>query len=100
MPVKNLMQQRRGTAAEWTTANPVLSAGEIGVETDTLKVKVGNGSTAWGSLEYTTDWANLTNVPGTFAPSAHTHLLEEITDYTPPVIPEVTFTNNLMLMGA
>lgn len=100
MPVKNLMQQRRGTASEWSTANPVLSAGEIGVETDTLKIKVGNGSTAWSSLEYSTDWSNLTNVPTEFAPSAHTHLLAEITDYTPPVIPEVTFTNNLMLMGA
>ena len=30
----------------------------------------------------------------------HTHLLADITDYTPPVIPEVTFTNTLMLMGA
>lgn len=31
---------------------------------------------------------------------AHTHTLSQITDYTPPVIPEVTFTNTLMLMGA
>lgn len=34
------------------------------------------------------------------AASVHTHLLADITDYTPPVIPEVTFTNTLMLMGA
>lgn len=100
MPVKNLIQLRRGTAAQWTSANPTLSVGEVGVETDTLKIKVGNGSTAWTSLEYSTDWTNLTNVPASFTPSAHTHLLADITDYTPPVIPEVTYTNTFMLMGA
>jgi hypothetical protein len=46
------MQQRRGTAAEWTSANTVLSAGEIGFETDTSKFKIGDGSTAWNSLPY------------------------------------------------
>lgn len=49
------MQQRRGTAAQWTAANPVLAAGEIGFETDTNKFKVGNGSTAWSSLTYFVD---------------------------------------------
>lgn len=34
------------------------------------------------------------------AASSHTHLLADITDYTPPAIPEVTFTNTFMLMGA
>jgi hypothetical protein len=46
------MQQRRGTAAEWTSANTVLSAGEIGFETDTSKFKIGDGTTAWNSLPY------------------------------------------------
>ena len=49
------MQQRRGTAAQWTAANPTLAAGEIGFETDTVKFKVGNGSSAWASLKYFTD---------------------------------------------
>jgi hypothetical protein len=49
------MQQRRGTAAQWTAANPILAAGEIGFETDTSKFKVGNGSSAWASLKYFTD---------------------------------------------
>lgn len=48
------MQQRRGTAAEWTSANPVLGAGEIGFETDTNKFKIGDDSTAWSSLPYFT----------------------------------------------
>jgi hypothetical protein len=51
------MQQRRGTAAQWTAANPVLGAGEIGFETDTNKFKVGNGSTAYTSLQYFVDAA-------------------------------------------
>lgn len=95
---------------------------------------------AWISNNLATfDWADITGKPATFPPSAHTHLLadvtdvtatatelnyvdgvtssiqtqlngkaatvhthtlSQITDYTPPVIPEVTFTNTFMLMGA
>lgn len=54
MPRKQLIQQRRDTAANWTAANPTLAAGEIGFETDTGKFKVGDGSTAWASLSYFT----------------------------------------------
>lgn len=43
---------RRDTQANWTSANPVLLAGEMGVETDTRRFKIGNGSTAWASLSY------------------------------------------------
>ena len=50
VPVK--MAQRRDTAANWTSANPTLLAGEIGIESNTLKWKVGTGSTAWTSLGY------------------------------------------------
>lgn len=46
------LQQRRDTAANWTSNNPTLAAGEIGYETDTAKFKIGNGSTAWTSLAY------------------------------------------------
>ena len=49
------MQQRRGTAAQWTSANPILAAGEIGFETDTGKFKMGNGSSAWSALSYFAD---------------------------------------------
>ena len=49
------MQQRRGTAAQWTAANPILAAGEIGFETDTVKFKVGNGSSTWANLKHFTD---------------------------------------------
>lgn len=46
------VQLRRGTAAAWTAANPTLAAGEMGLETDTHLVKVGDGTTAWTSLAY------------------------------------------------
>lgn len=46
------IQMRRDTAAAWTAANPVLAAGEMGLETDTTYYKIGNGSTAWNSLAY------------------------------------------------
>jgi hypothetical protein len=46
------IQLRRDTAANWTSANPVLANGEMGIETDTLKAKVGNGSAAWSTRPY------------------------------------------------
>lgn len=45
-------QQKRDTAANWTSNNPTLLSGEIGFETDTNKFKMGDGSTAWTSLDY------------------------------------------------
>lgn len=43
---------RRGTAAHWAAVNPVLKSGEPGVESDTGKLKIGNGLTPWLSLGY------------------------------------------------
>lgn len=60
MAVQTKLQVRRDTAANWTSTNPTLASGEIGFETDTLKFKVGNGSTAWTSLKYSQD-ASLLN---------------------------------------
>lgn len=46
------IQLRRGTAAEWTAANPTLAEGEMGLETDTSSYKIGDGVTTWTSLTY------------------------------------------------
>lgn len=46
------IQLRRDTAANWTLANSVLHQGELGLETDTGKIKIGDGVTAWSSLSY------------------------------------------------
>lgn len=57
-----VIQVKRGSASSWTSANTVLAAGEIGFETDTKKMKVGDGSTAWNSLAYTVTDGDITGV--------------------------------------
>jgi hypothetical protein len=49
------MQQRKGTAAQWTAADPILNAGEIGWESDTNKFKIGDGTNHWDDLTYFLD---------------------------------------------
>ena len=46
------VQLRRGLAADWTTVDPVLAAGELGLETDTGRLKVGDGTSLWSALGY------------------------------------------------
>lgn len=82
------MQQLRGTASAWTSANTVLRAGEIGIETnagtpDTWKFKIGDGTTAWNSLSYHTHaWGDITGKPSTFTPAAHNQDASTITTGT------------------
>ena len=49
------IQLRRDTAANWTSNNTVLAAGEFAWESDTNKFKIGDGTTAWTSLAYASD---------------------------------------------
>ena len=56
------MQQRRGTATQWSTANPILNAGEIGWESDNNKFKIGDGINHWADLNYFVDGAELSNI--------------------------------------
>jgi hypothetical protein len=58
MPVQTTIQMRQGTAAQWTTANPILANGENGYETDTKKFKIGDGSSTWSALDYFTSSSN------------------------------------------
>jgi hypothetical protein len=65
------IQVRRDTSANWVSVNPVLHQGEPGLETDTGRFKLGDGSTAWTSLEYaasqltpTTQTTTYTATPG------------------------------------
>jgi len=43
---------RRGLASEWTSDNPILRAGEPGIELDTSKMKIGDGVMSWNELPY------------------------------------------------
>lgn len=60
---------RRGTASEWSTKNPTLKQGEPGFESDTGKLKIGNGSTAWNALPYLSGSGSST--PGPAGASAY-----------------------------
>lgn len=64
----NLIQPRRDTAANWTSVNPVLAQGELGLELDTGLTKYGDGTTAWASLSYaTSSFAKTGAIPTDYA---------------------------------
>jgi hypothetical protein len=72
MAVLAIFRIRRDTAANWTTVNPTLALGEPGLETDTRRVKYGDGATAWNALDYAAggggaEWGDIT---GTLADQA------------------------------
>jgi hypothetical protein len=50
----DILQVRRDTAANWTSVDPTLAEGELGIETDTSLIKIGNGSDEWSALNYLT----------------------------------------------
>ena len=50
--INTRIQLRNDLAATWNSKNPVLKKGEIGIEIDTRKMKVGDGTTAWKTLPY------------------------------------------------
>ena len=52
MAVETLIKIRRGDAATWTSVNPTLALGEPGYDRTNNRIRVGDGSTAWGSLNY------------------------------------------------
>jgi hypothetical protein len=88
MPRRDLLQVRRGTAAQWATANPTLASGEAGYETDTNRLKYGDGSTAWNTLDYfvfdgtPVTIANTTGLQAALdskAASSHTHAVADTT---------------------
>lgn len=50
--INTRQKQKYDTSTNWATNNPVLLAGELGIESDTNKFKIGNGTSAWNELEY------------------------------------------------
>jgi len=59
------MQQRRGTASQWASDNPVLGAGEIGFEIDNSRFKIGDGVNTWSNLDYFSNEADVTTAINT-----------------------------------
>ena len=61
--LKTKIIMRNDTAENWRIKNPILDKGEIGVESDTNKFKIGDGSTAWNDLAYAgADQAAIENI--------------------------------------
>jgi len=59
--VKVQLKLRQDTSSGWSAVNPILLAGELGRESNTGKIKIGDGSTAWNSLAYQPFGALITN---------------------------------------
>lgn len=71
MAANTVIQMRRGSAAAWTAANPILAAGEAGFETDTGQFKLGDGVKNWTALSY---------IGADKALAGHTHTTAQISD--------------------
>ena len=52
MPAQTVIKLRRDTAADWESVDPILAEGELGIETDTNRIKIGDGATEWTGLPY------------------------------------------------
>ena len=50
--IKTKLVMRNDLAVNWTTNNPVLLTGELGIENDTGYFKIGDGATTWNDLSY------------------------------------------------
>jgi hypothetical protein len=91
------MQQRRDVAANWTSGNPVLLSGEIGLETDTSKFKIGDGVTAWTSLSYFSGGGSgsISSVfgrTGTVVATSGDYTVSQVTGAAPSASPTFTGT--------
>ena len=65
------IQIRNDTAANWKAANPVLLKGELGIEIDTRKLKIGDGISTWTGLKYVSDNVLVENTNPTASDTDH-----------------------------
>ncbi len=81
------IQFRRDTAARWKEINPILLEGELGLESDTLNAKIGDGVHAWKELDYAKVIDNIATSPGgsdnlTLSQKATTELCKGTSTYS------------------
>lgn len=87
--------QRHDTSTNWTSINPVLALGEMGIETDTNKFKFGDGVTSWTSLSYASaegggggaDLSNYYTKEETYNQEEIDNLLDKKQDVLTPIVP-------------
>tara|TARA_R110000822_G_scaffold291962_1_gene413938 strand:- start:2158 stop:3330 length:1173 start_codon:yes stop_codon:yes gene_type:complete len=99
------IQLRRGDAADWTSTNPTLAEGEVGVEIDTSKLKVGNGTDNWNTLPYFGSAGTVTSVGALTLGTSGTDLSSTVANgTTTPVItlnvPTASASNRGVLSSA
>jgi hypothetical protein len=64
------LQHRRDISSNWSLNNPILAPGELGIETDTQKIKIGDGTNTWTGITYggfvgpTGSASNFTSITG------------------------------------
>lgn len=75
--IKGKIQSRIDTSKNWSNKNPVLLAGEIGIESDTYRLKAGDGITSWNNLPYLRGPAD-TNISVSVEPSDGTETWIEV----------------------
>lgn len=86
MPAGVTLKLKRGTSSSLAAANPVLAAGEMALEQDTRRIKIGDGSTSYTSLPYTVDpealaearLAAIVNSGTLIAPAVGTYITQQI----------------------
>ena len=83
-----IIQIKRGEAADWAVANPILALAELGLETDTNQMKAGDGKTAWSALPYLAE--SVTRVESVNGESG----IVELTKYDIPGIENVDNTTD------
>lgn len=86
MPVNDYILIRRGTTSEWEVANPILASGEPGYDTEKYQLKVGDGASAWNSLNVVGSRLDNLLIKGTgVSLSGHQHIASNITDFNSTV---------------
>ena len=85
----NRIQLRRGSAQEWSNVNPTLAIGELGIEIDTGRIKIGDGVTTWNTLKYERPLESITNTPSTLVQrDADGSFSDHFDDYEEVVLPK------------
>ena len=84
------IQNKYDLASNWATNNPILLAGELGIERDTLLVKIGDGVTRWNSLEYINNFQSSSVSEGLSAVNTDTASMDALVAAGAPLILDTT----------